>query len=308
MKRLVTRSDFDGLACAMMFKELNMIDEIKFVHPKDVQDGKVELSENDITTNLPYDPRVGLAFDHHESETDRNKAKDTKGKLIIDPNAKSAARVVYDYYGGEAKFPRLSKELLDAVDKGDSASFTIDEIFNPTKWVLLHYIMDPRTGLGRFHDFRISNFDLMMELIDNCRNLSIDEIMELPDVKERTKLYFEQAELFKEQLKRIVKVYDKVGVIDLRNEDIIYAGNRFMVYAMFPEIEISIHVAWGFKKQNTAVMIGKSIINKNSKADIGMLCLAYGGGGHRNAGTCQLDNDVVDKELPNIIKKLNEGE
>ena len=305
MKRLVTRSDFDGLACAMMLKELKMIDEIKFVHPKDVQDGLIELSENDITTNLPYDPRVGLAFDHHESEVDRNKAKETGGKLIIDPNAKSAARVVYDYYGGEKTFPRLSKELLEAVDKGDSASFTIDEILNPSKWVLLHYIMDPRTGLGRFRDFRISNYDLMMELIDNCLNLSIDEILDLEDVKERTKLYFEQAELFKAQLKRIVKIYDKVIVIDLRNEDIIYAGNRFMVYAMYPEAEISVHVAWGFKKQNTAVMIGKSIINKNSKVDIGELCLSYGGGGHRNAGTCQLDNDKIDQELPIIIDKLN---
>ena len=305
MKRLVTRSDFDGLACAMMFKELKLIDEIKFVHPKDVQDGKVELSDNDITTNLPYDPRVSLAFDHHESEIDRLKAQETGGKLIIDPNARSAARVVYDYYGGKATFPRISTELIEAVDKGDSADFTIDEILNPTKWVLLHYIMDPRTGLGRFRDFRISNYDLMMELIDNCLTLSIDEILELPDVKERTDLYFEQANLFKEQLKRIVKVEGKVAVIDLRSEDIIYAGNRFMVYAMYPECEISVHVAWGFKKQNTAVMIGKSIINKSSNVDIGELCLSYGGGGHRNAGTCQLDNDIVDKELPAIINKLN---
>jgi len=306
MKRLVTRSDFDGLACAMMLKELNIIDDIKFVHPKDVQDGKIELSANDITTNLPYDPRVGIAFDHHESEVDRLKAIETGGKLIIDPHARSAARVVYDYYGGKKAFPRISDELMEAVDKGDSADFTIDEILNPSKWVLLHYIMDPRTGLGRFHDFRISNYDLMMELIKECLEHNIDEIMELPDVKERTKLYFEQAELFKEQLKRIVKVYDKVAVIDLRNEDIIYAGNRFMVYAMYPETEISVHVAWGFKKQNTAVMIGKSIVNKKSKVDIGELCLEYGGGGHMNAGTCQLDNDVVDKELPTIIKKLNQ--
>jgi nanoRNase/pAp phosphatase (c-di-AMP/oligoRNAs hydrolase) len=282
-----------------------LINEIKFVHPKDVQDGKVELSDNDITTNLPYDERVSIAFDHHESEVDRNKAKKTGGKLIIDPHAKSAARVVYDYYGGKERFPRLSDELLEAVDKGDSADFTIDEILNPSKWVLLHYIMDPRTGLGRFHDFKISNYDLMMELINHCMNLTIDEIMALPDVKERTDLYQEQAELFKAQLKRIVKVYDKVAVIDLRNEEIIYAGNRFMVYAMYPETEISVHVAWGFKKQNTAVMIGKSIVNKHSKVDIGELCLSYGGGGHANAGTCQLDNDVVDKELPNIIKKLN---
>ncbi len=303
--RLVTRSDFDGLACAMMFKEMGMIDEIKFVHPKDVQDGKVELSKHDITTNLPYDPRVAIAFDHHESEMDRLKAVETHGTLIIDPKAKSAARVVYDYYGGKERFKRISEDLMTAVDKGDSADFTIDEILDPKGWVLLHYLMDARTGLGRFHDFRISNYALMMMLIDYCLDHSIDEILALPDVKERTDLYFEQAALFKEQLQRIAKVYGKVVVLDLRSEDVIYAGNRFMIYALYPETEISIHVAWGFQKQNTAVMIGKSIVNKASQADIGDLCLKYGGGGHRNAGTCQLPNDQVDALLPDIIKALN---
>lgn len=304
-KRLVTRSDFDGLACAMMLKELKMIDEIKFVHPKDVQDGKVELSAEDITTNLPYDPRVGMAFDHHESEVDRLKATETDGKLIIDPAARSAARVVYDYFGGKEKMPRISDELMAAVDKGDSADFTLDEILNPSGWVLLHYLMDARTGLGRFRDFRISNYDLMMELIDYCLNHSIDEILELPDVKERVDLYFDQAEQFKAQLRRVAKVHGKVVVLDLRNEEVIHAGNRFMIYALYPETRISVHVAWGFQKQNTAVMIGKSIVNKDSTVDIGELCLKYGGGGHRNAGTCQLDNDVVDRELPNIIAALN---
>ncbi len=304
-KRLVTRSDFDGLACAMMLRELGEIDEIKFVHPKDVQDGKVELFPTDITTNLPYDPRVGLAFDHHESEMDRLKAQETGGKLIIDPNARSAARVVYDYYGGKATFPRVSDELMAAVDKGDSADFTEDEILNPKGWVLLHYLMDPRTGLGRFRQFRISNYDLMMELIGYCMDHNIDEILELPDVKERVDLYFEQADMFKEQLRRIVKIHGKVAVLDLRNEEVIHAGNRFMIYAMYPETQISVHVAWGFRKQNTAVMIGKSIINKASTVDIGELCLKYGGGGHHNAGTCQLENDVVDAELPAIIEALN---
>lgn len=304
-KRLVTRSDFDGLACAMMLRELGEIEEIKFVHPKDVQDGKVELFSTDITTNLPYDPRVGLAFDHHESEMDRLKAQETGGKLIIDPNARSAARVVYDYYGGKATFPRVSDELMAAVDKGDSADFTEDEILNPKGWVLLHYLMDPRTGLGRFRQFRISNYDLMMELIGYCMDHNIDEILELPDVKERVDLYFEQADLFKEQLRRIVKIHGKVAVLDLRDEEVIHAGNRFMIYAMYPETQISVHVAWGFRKQNTAVMIGKSIINKASTVDIGELCLKYGGGGHHNAGTCQLENDVVDAELPAIIEALN---
>ena len=304
-KRLVTRSDFDGLACAMMMREMGLIDQIKFVHPKDVQDGKVELSKNDITTNLPYDPRVGLAFDHHESEMDRLKAQETGGKLIIDPNARSAARVVYDYYGGKATFPHISDDLMAAVDKGDSADFTLEEILNPKGWVLLHYLMDPRTGLGRFRTFRISNYDLMMELIGFCMTHTIDEILELPDVKERVDLYFQQAELFKQQLKHLAKLEGKVVVLDLRNEEVIHAGNRFMIYALYPEAQISVHVAWGFQKQNTAVMIGKSIVNKASQVDIGELCLKYGGGGHHNAGTCQLDNDKVDQELPNIVAALN---
>ena len=304
-RRLVTRSDFDGLACAMMLRELDLVDEIKFVHPKDVQDGKIALTENDITTNLPYDPRVGIAFDHHESEMDRLKAQETGGKLIIDATKRSAARVVYEYYGGAKVFKKVSEELMAAVDKGDSADFTMDEILHPSGWVLLHYLMDPRTGLGRFRNFRISNYDLMMELITYCMDHSIDEIMEQPDVRERVDLYFEEADQFEKQLKRIAKVYDKVVVLDLRNEEIIHAGNRFMIYALFPQTQISVHVAWGFRKQNTAVMIGKSIVNKGSNVDIGELCLKYGGGGHHNAGTCQLENDVVDQELPNIIAALN---
>ena len=305
MKRLVTRSDFDGLVCAMLLKELDIIDEIKFVHPKDVQDGKVELSENDITTNLPFDPRVGLAFDHHESELLRNDPEKYKDKYFIDGTAKSAARVVYRYYGGAETFKRVSEEIMEAVDKGDSADFNESEILNPTGWVLMNFLMDARTGLGRFRNFRISNYELMMQLITFCVDHTIEEVLELPDVKERVELYFEQQELFKEQLRRITRIDGKVAVIDLRNEETIYAGNRFMVYAMWPETEISVHVAWGFHKQNTAVMIGKSIINRNSDFNIGSLCLSYGGGGHANAGTCQLDNDIIDKELPVILDKLN---
>ena len=302
--RLVTRSDFDGLVCAMLFRELDVIGDIKFVHPKDVQDGKVELSNNDITTNLPFDPRVGIAFDHHESELSRNDMEAIKEQYICYV-AKSAARVVYDYYGGAETFKTVTTEIMEAVDKGDSADFTADEILHPKDWVLMNFLMDARTGLGRFHNFRISNYDLMMELITFCTNHSIEEVLALPDVKERVDLYFEQQELFKQQLKDTVVIHDKVAVIDLRPLETIYAGNRFMVYAMWPEVEMSVHVAWGFKKQNTAVMIGKSIINKAGTLDIGQLCLDYGGGGHPNAGTCQLDNDKVDEMLPDIIAMLN---
>ncbi|MBQ1547127.1 MAG: exopolyphosphatase [Lachnospiraceae bacterium] len=305
--RLVTRSDFDGLVCAMLLKEIGLVeDDIKFVHPKDVQDGKIELSDNDITTNLPFDSRVHLAFDHHESELRRlHLSEEEKARFIIEGEAKSAARVVYNYYGGADKFKRISEEIMTAVDKGDSADFTKDEILDPKDWVLMNFLMDARTGLGRFHDFRISNYDLMMELIDYCVEHPIADVLKLPDVKERVDFYFEQQELFKAQLERIAKVDGKVVIIDLRNEETIYPGNRFMIYAMHPEAELSVHVAWGFRKQNTAVMIGKSIINKSSNFNIGDLCLEYGGGGHANAGTCQIDNDKIEEDLPVIIDKLN---
>lgn len=306
--RLVTRSDFDGLVCAMILKELGKIDEIKFVHPKDVQDGKIELSSQDITTNLPYDKRVFMCFDHHESELKRNVEMQNNFNWHIDGNAKSAARVVYNYYKQAGyTLSRVSDEIMEAVDKGDSADFTIDEILHPTGWVLMNFLMDARTGLGRFHDFRISNYDLMMELIDFCLEHNIDDVLELPDVKERVDLYFEQSEKFKKQLEEISTVHDNIVVVNQKDAgDTIYAGNRFMIYAMYPDAEISVHIAWGFQKQNTAVMIGKSIINKNSNVNIGEICLEYGGGGHANAGTCQLDNDKVDKLLPEIIKKLQQ--
>ncbi len=304
-RRLVTRSDFDGLVCAMILKELDLIDDIKFVHPKDVQDGKVDITSNDITTNLPFDPRVGLAFDHHESELTRNKDIDYAGRYIIDGDAKSAARVVYDYYGGKEALPRITDELMWAVDKGDSADFTLEEILNPEGWVLMNFLMDARTGLGRFREFRISNYQLMMKLIDECLEHSVDEVLQDPDVQERVELYFDQQERFKKQVENLARVEGRVVVLDLRDEDVIYAGNRFMVYAMYPQTQISVHVAWGFRKQNTAVMIGKSILDKRSKANIGELCLTYGGGGHANAGTCQIDNDKVDAALPDIIAALN---
>lgn len=302
--RLVTRSDFDGLVCAMILKELDLIDDIKFVHPKDMQDGIIEVTDKDISTNLPYVPGIHLAFDHHLSEVTRAAGK--KENHIIDPDAPSAARVVYNYYGGKEKLARITDEIMEAVDKADSAQFTLDEILNPTGWVLLNYIMDARTGLGRFREFRISNYELMMELIDYCVEHSIEDVLELPDVKERVQMYFEQQEKFKEQIERVHKIEGDVVILPLKEEDIIYTGNRFLVYAMYPEAKISVHIMWGLKKQNTAVTIGKSIVNRSSNVNIGEICLKYGGGGHRNAGTCQLDNDKVDEILPEIIAQLNE--
>lgn len=301
--RLVTRSDFDGLVCAMILKEMDLIDDIKFVHPKDMQDGLIPVTNRDITTNLPYVEGVHLAFDHHSSEVSDDEEKPA---YIIEGEAPSAARIVYEYYGGKEKLPRISEEIMAAVDQSDSAQFELDDILHPSGWTLMSFLMDARTGLGRFHEFRISNYDLMMELIDYCLEHPVEEVLELPDVKERVELYFRQQDDFKAQLQRVTKMVGDVAVIYLKDEETIYTGNRFLVYALFPQAKISVHVMWGLRKQNTAVTIGKSILNRTSKIDIGELCHYYGGGGHRNAGTCQLPNDEVDEILPDILDILNE--
>ncbi|MDN3611473.1 exopolyphosphatase [Vibrio ostreicida] len=287
--RLVTRSDFDGLVCAVLLKQLELIDDIKFVHPKDMQDGIVDITPQDIVTNLPYVAHAHLVFDHHLSEVMRNPGQ--RANHIIDPDAPSAARVVWEHYGGGKVFPDHWLGMMEAVDKGDSAQFTRDEVLDSTGWNLLNFLMDARTGLGRFREFRISNYNLMMDLIDYCKTHSIDDILRHPDVKERIELYKEHEELFKAQIQRCATVHSNLVLLDLTSEDVIYAGNRFMIYALFPQCNISIHKMWGFQKQNTVFATGKSIFDRGSKTNVGELMLKYGGGGHKAAGTCQIDNE-----------------
>ena len=301
--RLVTRSDFDGLVCAVLLKKLGMVDEITFVHPKDVQDGVVEVTDRDILTNLPYAPAAHLVFDHHHSETLRNEQADNH---VIDPSAPSAARVVYDYYGGAERFPDVSEELMHAVDQADSADYAIDDVLRPTGWALLNFLMDSRTGLGRFRDFRISNYQLMMALIDEVMAAaSVDDVLALPDVAERVRLYEEQSALFVEQLKAVSTVRGDLVVVDLREVETIHAGNRFMVYALFPQCRVSAHVIWGKGKQNTVLAVGKSILDRTSSLDIGALMLSYGGGGHQNAGTCQVPHDETERVLDEVTDAVN---
>jgi nanoRNase/pAp phosphatase (c-di-AMP/oligoRNAs hydrolase)/glyoxylase-like metal-dependent hydrolase (beta-lactamase superfamily II) len=300
--RLITRSDFDGLVCAVLLEELGMIDDILFVHPKDMQDGSIPVDDNDITTNVPYVPGVHLAFDHHLSETRR--LGYSAANHIINPEAPSAARVVYDYYGGKETFPNVSTAMMEAVDKADSAQFSMDEVLNPQGWELLNFIMDSRTGLGRFRGFRVPNYELMMGLIDYCRQYTIDEILDMPDVKERVDLYMEHRQPFEDQLKRCSRVHGSVVVLDLREEDTVYVGNRFMIYALFPQCSVSMHVMWGRQKQNVIFAVGKSIFDRSSKISVGDLMLEYGGGGHRAAGTCQAPIEDAKRVQDELIERI----
>ncbi len=301
--RLLTRSVMDGLVCAVLLKELGILGEIVFHHPKDVQDGKVEVGPRDILTNLPYVPGCALCFDHHASEALRNEGQATPN-YVLQPNAKSAARVVYDYYGGKAKFPRVSDAMMAAVDKADSAGFSREDVLAPKGWELLSFLMDARTGLGRFRDFRVSNYQLMMMLIDCCRDLAIEDILALPDVRERVELYFEQEKAFNAQLARVAVVHDNLVVLDLRGEETIHAGNRFMIYAQFPHCDLSMHVMWGRERMNTVYTVGKSIFGGRSKIEVGDLMLRHGGGGHSAAGTCQGPNETAEVLKQTLIQQL----
>lgn len=299
--RLVTRSDFDGLVCATLLKHLGIIDDYLFAHPKDLQDGKVEVSKKDILANVPYVEGCGLWFDHHTSEQERLGDIEFEGKSEPLP---SCARVIYQYYGAE-KFPESFVPMMEAVDKVDSANLTTEEITNPTGWILLGYIMDPRTGLGRYRDYRISNYQLMLDMIEYCRSMSAEEILEIRDVKERTEKYFLDEPSFIQMLKNNSTAHGNVVVLDLRDQDPIYCGNRFMIYTLFEDCNVSIRVIWGFKKQNVVFTVGHSILNRTSKTDVGKLMLSFGGGGHKAVGTCQVAEGEMSETLKKMIENIN---
>jgi len=299
--RLVTRSDFDGLVCATLLKHLNIIDDYLFAHPKDLQDGKVEVTKKDVLANVPYVKGCGLWFDHHTSEQDRLGDIEFEGRSEPLP---SCARVIYEYYGAD-KFPPKFAPMLDAVDKVDSANLTAEDITSPSDWVLLGYIMDPRTGLGRYRDYRISNYQLMLDMIEYCRTMTAEEIMQMDDVKERLEKYRKDEPKFIQMVKDNATVYGNAVVLDLRDQDAIYCGNRFMIYTLFPDCNISIRVIWGFKRQNVVFTVGHSILNRSSKTDVGKLMLSFGGGGHRAVGTCQVAEGEVSETLKKLVERIN---
>ena len=301
--RLVTRSDFDGLVCGMLLKEEGLIDDVQFVHPKDLQDGLFKAESNDVLCNVPYVPGCGMWFDHHSSEQDRvGWNQKVPG---VSKKAPSCAGIVYEYYGGAEKFPQFT-DIITAVDKVDSGQLTLEDIRNPQGWVLIGFLSDPRTGLGRFRDFRISNYNLMLEFINHLRSTPLEEILAHPDVKERIELYNEQTDLFVDMAKKHSKTDGNVLITDLRGVETIYASNRFTIYALFPEQNVSLWITDGKARQNVAIACGYSVLNRTCTADVGALMLRFGGGGHRQVGTCQVPYDDADKVIPVLVSGLRQ--
>ena len=301
--RLLTRSDFDGLVCAVLFVEAGVVDEYKFVHPKDIQDGLVAVSENDVLANIPYVPGCGLWFDHHSSEKERlQEALKFKGRSAPLP---SCARVIYEEYEGKVDLSRFEKNgLMEAVDKSDSGNLSKEDIMNPKAWILLSYIMDPRTGLGRYKDYRISNYQFMEDMIQYCRTKTAEEILEIQDTKERVQRYYKQEEAYENMIKQNSTVDGNVLIIDLHNVSEILSGNRFKEYVLYPEQNISMRIIWGKDQQNMVFTCGHSILNRTSKTNVGSLMLKYNGGGHKKVGTCQVEVEEWEKYRDEIVAKM----
>lgn len=303
--RLITRSDFDGLACAVFLKKVNLIDDFTFTHPKDLQDGLIAVTSNDVLANVPFVKGCGLWFDHHSSEDERQAYQGQyEGESR---HCDSAAHVIYDYYGGKETFPEFD-DLLNAVDKVDAAKLTVEEILNPydNPWILLGFLMDPRTGLGRFREFRISNYQLMEKLIEWCGTMSIEDIMQLPDIQERVDLYREQTKLFTDMVKKHTVIDGNIIITDLRGVDPIYTGNRFIIYSLFSEQNISAWIVNGKNAQGCSLAVGYSVINRTATVDVGSLMLRYNGGGHKVVGTCQFSNEEMPEQLPKALLELKE--
>ncbi len=300
--RLVTRADFDGVVCGALFNELDMIDDIVFAEPNDMQQGRFPVSDKDISANLPYVEGIHLCFDHHYSEMERVGEKDN---LIIDANAPSAARVIYSHFGGKESFPKISEDLLDAVDQADSAQYTGEDILAPEKWTLLNFIVDPRTGLDTFRGFSIPHNALLYDLMTYCRHNPIEEILGLPDVQERINAYMYQKEFAELQLTRCLTVHDNLVVVDLRKEDPIFVCNRFLIYALNPECNISMHLSAAPEGGKTRIAIGKSILDRSSKTNAGSLLLEFGGGGHAAAGGCRVDDAEAVGIVATLIERIN---
>lgn len=299
--RLVTKADFDGLVCGILLKELDVIDRIVFVHPKDIESGEVIITGDDITAGLPYKENVHLAFDYYPGALISG---GSRKNLIADVKMPSTSRVIYNYYGSN-KFPNIQKDMLDAVDKSFSGRISRDEILYPTGWILLNYLVDQRTGLDKLGRFAVPHTELIIKLVEFCGGHTIWEILDIPDVEERLNLYFSCIEQCKAQILRCSSVHYNLVVTDLRKERLIYPGNRFMVYAMFPECNVSVQMVQDANNDKTIFVAGKSILDRSFSEDIGRIMRKYSGGGHFNAGTCQVSNNEADGVLEGLTAELS---
>jgi len=293
--RLVTRGDLDGLTCAVLITSCEDIDEIMLVHPQDITEDRLAATDDDILANLPYKTGCGKWFDHHLlTESNEHPPEVFDGRYGLAP---SAARMVYEYY--LPRNARITKyeRLLAETDRLDSAQLTLEDVLDPKEYILLGYTLDPRTGLGAFHGY-------FQQLVDALKSGPIEEVLELPEVQQRIKRIREQDKNFREVTERRSRIDRNVVFTDFREENPPPIGNRFLIYTLFPQANISLRAHWGPSREHVAAAAGHSIFNRTSRTNVGLLMSKYGGGGHRGAGTCLLPAARADELIAELIGQM----
>lgn len=293
--RLVTRADLDGLTCAVLITEVESIDSIELIHPQDLTDKRFEVKRGDILANVPYHPNAGKWFDHHiQTKSNEQPPEKFDGLFRLAP---STARVVYEYY----KNPKLDRfeKLLVETDRVDSANLTLEDVLDPQDYVLLGYTIDPRTGLGGFNEY-------FMQLVQDLKKKTIDEIMKLPEVTRRVDLMRKDWLEFKRITQENSRQESNVVITDFRGLERIPAGNRFLVYTLFPAVNVSLRVHWGPQKKWVSAVVGHSIFNRTCRVNVGELMSDFGGGGHFGAGATPLKLETADADIAEIVRRLQQ--
>ena len=295
--RLVTRADMDGLCCAALLKTVLPIQSIHLCHPQDITDKKIEIGSDDVLANLPYHPDCGLWFDHHElTESNERPPDDVQGAFRLAP---SAARVVFDHY--QAKEFERYESMVEETDRLDSANLNLADIVNPQGWILVGYTLDSRTGLGAFRDY-------FLHLLDLVEAFPLDDLLEDDEVKLRVSRVLSENAAYQKLVERSSKLHGNVVVTDLRKEPPPYpAGNRFLIYTLYPECNVSLRLHWGTGKAFLVAAIRHNIFNRNCQTDIGQQCAKFGGGGHRGAGTTPIPVETADRDIAAIVSALRES-
>lgn len=291
---IITRGDFDGLVCSVLLTEVEHITEIRFAHPKAMQEGDIDVTDQDIIVNLPYHPDCGMWFDHHISEYERGSRPGTfKGKYGLAP---SCARLIFEHYN-KPEWEKY-KELLEATDRIDSARLDLNDILRPQKWVRIANTVDPRSGYAPSHEY-------FMCLVDWIKEYSIEDILSLDDVRDRLREFFKQDEEYRKALLANSYLNGVVVVTDFRQLVKIPIGSRFLVYAQFPSSNASLRIFYTPDREYMTIAVGRSIFNRTCEVDIGNLMAEYGGGGHVGAGSCRVTIDSADEAIGDIVERLN---
>jgi hypothetical protein len=293
--RLVTRGDLDGLTCAVLITSVEDVDEVLLLHPQDITDKRLAVTEDDILANLPYAPGCGKWFDHHLlTDSNEKPPEGFEGRYALAP---SAARVVYEYYLGRAPQLQQFEWLLAETDRLDAAQLTQEDVLDPKDYILLGYTLDPRTGLGAFQEY-------FLLLLDALKTRPIEDVLALPEVQARVERLRQQDAAFREATRTHSRLEGNVIFSDFRSLSAVPVGNRFLVYTLFPQCNISLRLHWGPSRAHVAAAVGHSIFNRTSRTNVGELMSRYGGGGHRGAGTCLLPADKADQIAVELIARM----